>query len=640
MPYKTDDSSGAVWWYDEGTDPYASQHLKTAYTNQKANNNPDPTDWQYGTGTTQPSWMTNVENMWNPTTTQPVKSPTSTFSMTSPVASGDASPTTSPSSPTSTASASTAAPTGFDALKALQQAQAAGATLTRTPDGGYLANGVPLNVYAGYGWLPGQLDALKAFNSGSWTTGGWTGTGSSTDGSAPPTTLTGLPTSNPPPSTDLQLPGDAESMYRFLAQYGLDRSELLNPLYDRQIQMMDALSGRFNDLSTRQDQTVQQLMGQWLPALEGIIGRSNVAEGFSPETLSALRSEATSTIPKQYEDAARQMRLQLLRSGAIGAGELPGDAGAILQAMGPLDQARAEAVAGANRQNIIGNEQEMKRTLDLNRQRGQEAISQLMSGTGMLADIYNPQPYATLAQNAQAGALNTFNAQGGALQQSLQAATGLADMEPGSFKNILLSSLLGNAGGILSLLTGKGGDGGGLIGDIIDWIGGGDSSSGGTDGASGSSGSNPISKAISAVGGALGTAGKAVWGALSSNPATLPIALGVVGTAVWLKSQAHWEANTWVQDFQNPFDSQMGDLNQQFYQLAQSGQLTKTQAQQIRTAAAELLRTYEQKRTEFSRQGSDEAEVAQNALNTFKYWYGDGGTKFLGDMDAVIAGLA
>lgn len=127
--------------------------------------------------------------------------------------------------------------------------------------------------------------------------------------------------------------------------------------------------------------------------------------------------------------------------------------------------------------------------------------------------------------------------------------------------------------------------------------------------------------------------------ALLTNPWTAVVAAGIIGTAALLKSQAHWEANTWVQGFQNKFDSGVDKLNRQFHSAAQAGQLSRAEAEQIRNEVAGLMTAYEQKRRDFGKQGSDERKVADQSLRTFNQYYGVNGQDFLSKMDAVIAGL-
>lgn len=141
------------------------------------------------------------------------------------------------------------------------------------------------------------------------------------------------------------------------------------------------------------------------------------------------------------------------------------------------------------------------------------------------------------------------------------------------------------------------------------------------------------------AGGGLVTSHGALIG-MMTNPITIGVAAAIIGVTALLKSQAHHEANDWVQHFQNKFDAGMDQMNRQFQSAAQSGQLSKDQAQQIRDEAAAAMKEYEAKRQDFAKQGSDKKKVAGQALETFDKYYGPDGSDFLNKMDNVIAGLA
>lgn len=141
--------------------------------------------------------------------------------------------------------------------------------------------------------------------------------------------------------------------------------------------------------------------------------------------------------------------------------------------------------------------------------------------------------------------------------------------------------------------------------------------------------------------GAAGAAGGSSFMSSASsfltNPVTAGVAAAIIGTIALLKSQAHWEANDWVKNFQNPFDANMSKLNTQFFDLANSGQLTAGQATQIRNAVAEAAQGYQQKLQEFGSRGSDKQKVATQAQATADKYYGPGFSKVLTAMDATIA---
>lgn len=147
------------------------------------------------------------------------------------------------------------------------------------------------------------------------------------------------------------------------------------------------------------------------------------------------------------------------------------------------------------------------------------------------------------------------------------------------------------------------------------------------------------SAAAMAPGAAPAAAGASPVVGLLTNPITAAVAAGIIGTTAWLKSQAHWEANTWVQGFQNKFDGKMDGVNRQFADLAQSGQLDKASASQIRESTAQMLAEYENQRQKFAGEGKDNKKVADQALQTFERAYGPNGSGLLGWMDSWIANL-
>jgi hypothetical protein len=159
----------------------------------------------------------------------------------------------------------------------------------------------------------------------------------------------------------------------------------------------------------------------------------------------------------------------------------------------------------------------------------------------------------------------------------------------------------------------------------------------GTAGAAGTAaaGSVPLT---GYAGGGLVTSHGALIGTLT-NPITIGVGAALIGAMAWMKSQAHHEANTWVQGFQNPFDQRMDQINRQFHTAAQSGQLTRDQALAIRQQVAAIAADYERKLGEFERKGNDERRVAGQARRTATQHYGQNFTGFLGKMDQAIAGL-
>lgn len=143
-----------------------------------------------------------------------------------------------------------------------------------------------------------------------------------------------------------------------------------------------------------------------------------------------------------------------------------------------------------------------------------------------------------------------------------------------------------------------------------------------------------VASGLGALGGALGTFGgtstsigagglpatlttapsglAGTLGALASNPATWAVGAGVLGAVLWRKSQAHPEANQWVQGEQNPFDESMAAIDQSQVSPEEKKQAKQQNAQRY---LGELQK--------FAAQGGDKLQVARQAAQTFRQWYGD-----------------
>jgi hypothetical protein len=340
--------------------------------------------------------------------------------------------------------------------------------------------------------------------------------------------------------------------------------------------------------------------------------------GLSPEALSALRTQGTSGINADYQSAAQALNSQLLRRGAVGQGALPSSPGDIARTYQPLYTAMAQQKSKAQTETILANEAQKNTSLYQNNQ---------------------------LAQNALTSA-------GG-------FANNLADLEPASTKNLLLTALLSGAansgGGLISSLysgTGTNGTGNrGILGDLVGYIPGvGPSSAGGSGTApyvrEAIKTGTPIASAAvihsvtgtgaSGISGALGSVGHAAT-ALLTNPITAVVGAAIIGAIAWTKSQAHWEANTWVNGYQKPFDDKMAQVQQKADQLKASGQMTPATAAQIQAGAQEALSKYQQDLDKFYREkglSSDQSRVASQAYQTFIQNYGEGGQRYLSNLVA------
>lgn len=339
--------------------------------------------------------------------------------------------------------------------------------------------------------------------------------------------------------------------------------------------------------------------------------------GLSPQALSALRTQSTSGISDQYESAAKALSTGLLRRGAVGQGALPSSGGDISRAFQPLYSSMEAAKTKAERDTILADDTARRDSLDRN-----NALS-------------------VAALNSAGGFANT-----------------LADIEPASMRNLLLTSLLSGAvsgGGALGGLMRGGGTNGsgnfGVIGDLLGGLGGG--SEGGFnvgwnprevigEGASGAAGAvggggigGALSSAGGAIGSALGTVGHAAT-ALLTNPITAVAGAALVGVTAWLKSQAHWEANTWVngEGGQVQFDQNMRQLQDGVQRSG--GQMPPEQYAQVRQTAQQAIQKYLQKLDTFYREkgtNSDQGRVAAQAYQTFIRSYGADGSGYLSQLD-------
>lgn len=127
----------------------------------------------------------------------------------------------------------------------------------------------------------------------------------------------------------------------------------------------------------------------------------------------------------------------------------------------------------------------------------------------------------------------------------------------------------------------------------------------GAAGAAGAIGTlNPATGALVTGGShALGT-----LGALATNPLTIGAAAVGLGVAGWLKSQAHWEANSIVKDFENPFLNEfLAPLNQ----AIGSGQIDPQEAVRLLDQNWQL---YKDSTKSWAGTSSDKQKVQQQSI--------------------------
>lgn len=175
---------------------------------------------------------------------------------------------------------------------------------------------------------------------------------------------------------------------------------------------------------------------------------------------------------------------------------------------------------------------------------------------------------------------------------------------------------------VLTGLTAQGGLLSGLTSGITNALGG-----------IGNTGSAGVDGAVGVDGGATGG-----LGSLLSNPWTVGIAAAVAGvTALWAAfgAQGRKTANEFVQQFQNPFGTAIGQISNTFQAAQASGTLTVTQAQAAEDQVKQLWTTFQSQANQFATQGSNQATVVQQAFATLNPLM----TQVLSDMDKSVSTL-
>ena len=435
-----------------------------------------------------------------------------------------------------------------------------------------------------------------------------------------------------------QLPADLVEMLRTLVQQSVDQGaqgqNRLNRLVDNYGQYLDFAQQSLGSTMQTRDQLVQSLLGTLTPGIQSAIGGMNEAPGLSPEAMAALRSQAVEGPQRDYQSQVEQLKTSLAGRGAYGGGDTPGALGEIVRGYAPLMSNRDSTRQNLLSQAILADEQRKFESLGLNRQTGLGAINAGTNLTSALGGIYSPNAFLGATEGALGGLGSALSGQTAAGFQGLNTAGGMADslvrqnelQDNNQLRNLLLSSLLGTGGNILTgLLTGNNNDN--LEETLRDILGGGNGTGGGTGG--GDTGTTP-------------SGSSSPIRDLLTNPITIGVGAGIIGATAWLKSQAHWEANTFVQNIQNPFAQKLTGIVGQFNQAAQSGQMSSQQAAAAANSVGQMWREFLTKGDAFAQGGSDEAEVWNNAK--FK---GDGQFRGLaplmdqvaGDMWATVAQL-
>lgn len=401
-----------------------------------------------------------------------------------------------------------------------------------------------------------------------------------------------------------------------------------------------ALLDLFNNLLTNdadfRNQMFQSQLGMTNSALQQIMAQGNT--GLPDATKAALTTQALEQVPGQFARSKQDLRTRMLRGGSANM-PLGGD---FLRNYAPLEAAEQSTRAGLLRDVVLADEK--ARQENLNRALSAAGVSAGLSGT--IAGAFDPARFTSGLLGSAGGLLNAVNSMTASQFQGLDLATKLTaigqNMEAANLKLPILASLLsaGLMGGKDSLIQ-RG------IGGLIDiFTGGGDSSTGNNgDGGGGAGGGTAglgnfagnIWDGLKTIGGAIGGALSTAAAALASNPWTIGIAGAVAGAAMWLKSQAHWEANTIVQNLEDPFHYEyLSPFVDQFTQAFTSGNMTKAQAQQAKEAFLQTWAYYQQRANEFGQGGSDEAKVAKQSIDNLKRVAID---PILASIDAAIEAL-
>jgi len=465
---------------------------------------------------------------------------------------------------------------------------------------------VPLNVLLGGDWQQNQSAALPDFLR------------SLTTGTPPPTA--GVPPNVPSPPVDTS--GNWQDILNALiAQAGLVGNNAATAFSGFNKTLTNFLNYNqtqaSNQLASQQD-LIRQLMGQVNPAIQSAIDNQNT--GLTPEAMAALRTQALEQVPANFNRMEEQIRTELMRRGALG-GDLPASAGDYVRELGGLDAQKEALRAGLLSQATLADQS----ALQQNRANALNAAGLTNSLLGTAGGLESPNAFLGSANQTLNTMLGGVGGQAGAQLQALgvQATLGnsLATNSPESLKSILLAGLLGTAGknipGIVSGIEK-------VISDVFK-----------------KPTKDPVTgEVIAGSTGALGSISSAQLTAFFTNPITIAVGAGILATVAWLKSQAHWEANTFVKDFQNPFFSadhsgQVNRIVDSLWQAYGSGQLTKEQATSTKDMLQSLYTAWVDKANKWAGGSSDKTTVATQGISTVKGYF----DKVIADLDSVIPQL-
>ncbi len=106
--------------------------------------------------------------------------------------------------------------------------------------------------------------------------------------------------------------------------------------------------------------------------------------------------------------------------------------------------------------------------------------------------------------------------------------------------------------------------------------------------------------------------------ALASNPVTWAVAGALAAGAIWLKSQAHWEANTAVKDFENPFhENSLAPFAAQWDAAIKSGRMNRQQGAQAFAQYGQNWNDYIDKIKQWGQKGDKQQVALQSIKNLY-----------------------
>lgn len=227
---------------------------------------------------------------------------------------------------------------------------------------------------------------------------------------------------------------------------------------------------------------------------------------------------------------------------------------------------------------------------------------------------------------------------------SVQIKSIFTDLAKSIVKILVTDAFSQIAKGFLGLFSGGGAGGasGGIFGGLISSLGGklaGLLGIGG--GAAAAAGAGAGAAGAGAAAGGAGAGGGAGLAALATNPITIAAA-AAIGAGLLIRKfvgQGRRTANEFVQNVQNPFGANLSQIVDAFDAAKKAGTLTLEQAEQSKSALAELWGSFVSTAHQFAQQGETEAKVVQQAFDSLKEYFGADLSKVFGPMDETIAAL-